>query len=394
MQKIFDTAYKATVQELLNNHLSKENIKAIVLLGSVLDKEAVLKYSDIDILVLLESPDGPGSIDYNDLRKIREIVKTLSKKYEVKISILTHTLDDFRNYLDIEFLKHYSQGKVLYRKKDFKFRDFVEHQIEARGGISELTIKPLIIYNLREMRFQIARKFASLNIFNTSGYIRTYGREFIDRVFETADWCLIYKGIWCKKKKEITEKIVANYGKSINTRPMLKAYSIRKDWNYISDEELQAYIEGEGVKFIFDLIKVVLEDYTSKRIKQRVAAVILKDSKILLLHRFKGSQEYYVLPGGGVEEDESIADALRREIKEETDLSLSELVKIAEFENMGRLEHYFIAFNPKGKMKTSGDTNPQTGIKDEVLWCELSEIPRLKILPERIKAQLFKLFNI
>ncbi len=34
----------------------------------------------------------------------------------------------------------------------------------------------------------------------------------------------------------------------------------------------------------------------------RVAAVIIKDDKILLIRRIKNGQEYYVFPGGGVKE--------------------------------------------------------------------------------------------
>lgn len=52
--------------------------------------------------------------------------------------------------------------------------------------------------------------------------------------------------------------------------------------------------------------------------KTRVRAIIRKDRSILLVHRTKADEEYWVFPGGGVEEtDEDEFAALRRECREE-----------------------------------------------------------------------------
>lgn len=55
-------------------------------------------------------------------------------------------------------------------------------------------------------------------------------------------------------------------------------------------------------------------------IRQRATAVIIKNKKILLMKRIKPGQEYFTFPGGGVEADESIEDALKREVQEECSL--------------------------------------------------------------------------
>jgi ADP-ribose pyrophosphatase YjhB (NUDIX family) len=52
----------------------------------------------------------------------------------------------------------------------------------------------------------------------------------------------------------------------------------------------------------------------------RVAAVILIEGRVLLVRHRAGTAEYHLLPGGGVETGETLAEALRREVREETGL--------------------------------------------------------------------------
>ncbi|MDO9556930.1 MAG: NUDIX hydrolase [Coriobacteriia bacterium] len=52
----------------------------------------------------------------------------------------------------------------------------------------------------------------------------------------------------------------------------------------------------------------------------RVAAVILVGDKLLLVRQRAGGEPYYLLPGGGVDRGETLEQALRREVREETGL--------------------------------------------------------------------------
>ncbi len=49
----------------------------------------------------------------------------------------------------------------------------------------------------------------------------------------------------------------------------------------------------------------------------RVSAVLRREGRILLIRQEKPGKEYWLLPGGGVESGESLADALHREFAEE-----------------------------------------------------------------------------
>ncbi len=49
-------------------------------------------------------------------------------------------------------------------------------------------------------------------------------------------------------------------------------------------------------------------------------AIIVKDGRLVMLYSQK--HRYYKLPGGGIEPDESIVDAMMREVREETGLTV------------------------------------------------------------------------
>jgi ADP-ribose pyrophosphatase YjhB (NUDIX family) len=70
----------------------------------------------------------------------------------------------------------------------------------------------------------------------------------------------------------------------------------------------------------------------NKNPRVRIAGILVKDDKLLLIQHKKNGKEYWLLPGGGVDFGETMQEALKREFIEETNLNINvnELLFISE----------------------------------------------------------------
>ncbi|MFA6307359.1 MAG: NUDIX domain-containing protein [Patescibacteria group bacterium] len=128
---------------------------------------------------------------------------------------------------------------------------------------------------------------------------------------------------------------------------------------------------------------------------KRAAVIIIKDNKILLMHRLKNDREYYTIPGGTLEDEETIEQTAIREIKEETglDISLSEL--LWEYKDEYHHGYYFLAQNINGQVELGGEeldkNNPQNHYALE--WIELKNIKNILLYPRQIAENIYKKFK-
>jgi ADP-ribose pyrophosphatase YjhB (NUDIX family) len=131
---------------------------------------------------------------------------------------------------------------------------------------------------------------------------------------------------------------------------------------------------------------------------QRVRAIIIKDGKVLLMHRIKSGLEYWAFPGGGIEEsDKSPEDGLKRECLEElgVEVEVKELFmnrsSIAPH-RLGQMESFYLCNIVNGEVGTG--TGPEfTRDVDihgsyEVEWLPISEIKNKNVWPVEVRDKI------
>jgi ADP-ribose pyrophosphatase YjhB (NUDIX family) len=119
-----------------------------------------------------------------------------------------------------------------------------------------------------------------------------------------------------------------------------------------------------------------------------VDCIILLDGKVLLIHRCNPPQGW-ALPGGFVEYGETVEDAVRREMKEETGLDLAELRQFRVYSDperdpRGHVVSVVLAARGVGKPKAGDDA-------DRFRLIDLDDIPESDLVFDH--AQILRDFR-
>ena len=126
----------------------------------------------------------------------------------------------------------------------------------------------------------------------------------------------------------------------------------------------------------------------------RASAIIIKGNKILLIHRKKEGREYWVFPGGGIEDNETGEETIVREIKEETGLVCTK-VKLGfateTYEGGNKHPFYFCEVDD-GEIVLGGPEADRHSEQDcyDPQWVELNKVKEINLVPENAKTELLK----
>ena len=116
----------------------------------------------------------------------------------------------------------------------------------------------------------------------------------------------------------------------------------------------------------------------TERVELTVLCLVQDGDRILLQNRVKKDWQGYTLPGGHVEKGESFVDAVQREMREETGLTVLDprLVGVKQFplEEGRYLVLLFKAEHFSGRLKSSDE--------GEMVWVERSRLSELRTVAD------------
>ena len=116
----------------------------------------------------------------------------------------------------------------------------------------------------------------------------------------------------------------------------------------------------------------------------RAGIVLIKDNKVALIERHRAGLDYFVFPGGGMDEGETPEQAAIRETLEELGIEVAIKQKVAEI-NLGPKSRqiYFLVEHVSGEFGTgtgeeftdSDPNDPDEGIYVPI-WMPIAELPQ------------------
>ncbi|MDZ7360805.1 MAG: NUDIX domain-containing protein [candidate division KSB1 bacterium] len=125
--------------------------------------------------------------------------------------------------------------------------------------------------------------------------------------------------------------------------------------------------------------------------RQRAGALIIHNRKLLTYHWRNERKEYWRIPGGGIEPDETPEQAARRELHEELGLPIVIRRQFGPYFRSDKNEWYFLAETNPEKLPADHSEAPEHPCK--VRWLPVEKLADYEIRPPALKWELVEYFH-
>jgi len=299
--------YKQLLEQLYKEILNSFDVKLFIVHGSCSTETVIEDYSDIDLILVIE----PNDISTRKL--MNEIIQ--KNNNGIKVGTTIYTKKEFES-LQVDFKTLYCIYKINNKENYPMF-------------ISDINIPIVNKYTMiQQVKYLIPSKIHELRriLYNPES-------KKIDDIFKNLTHLM--------KNFLFIEEIEYDKGYYDLCKTFSKTYKL-EEFNvdkYFKEENYKKELINY-CNYVIDKLNIVYESTNKKRKSAR--GIILKDDNIILIHRIKENKEYYVYPGGGVEEGETNEQCVSREIKQELGIEIKILKYLYRLEEEKSIEYYFL----------------------------------------------------
>ena len=345
--------YKQLLENLYKEILNKLDVRLFVLHGSCSAGTVIENYSDIDLILVIEP---------NDATTRKVIAEIISKcNNGIKVGTTIYTKKEIES-LQVDFKTQYCLYLINKKENLPLFISDINIPIVNKYSLIQMN-KDMIYGEIHELR----RLLYNENI-----------KEF-DSLF--------------KKLAHLMKKFL--FIEEIEPKGYFQLYKTFSKLYKYDEFDVNKYFEDDNYKkeivkycgYILDKINICVESINKKR--KAVRGIILKDDNIILMHRIKDNKEYYVYPGGGLENGETNEQCVAREIKQEIGINVKILKYLYRLEEEKDIEYYYLCEYLSGEIGTG--TGPEH--TDEIYINNGKYIPEIHKLNEISKLDLKKIIN-
>ncbi len=132
-----------------------------------------------------------------------------------------------------------------------------------------------------------------------------------------------------------------------------------------------------------------IEDKDTRIEGSRYAGIVVKNKKILMIHRIYEGIEYWVFPGGHGRRGELAEETTYREIFEETSITVSNITPAFEFHDLKNqnFDYYFLCDYEDGVPTLIGEESIRNSKENfyEPVWIDFEEFTKINVLPKFAK---------
>lgn len=326
--------YKTTIEKAVAKTIEtfETNLIGIILGGSCGKGEPISEWSDIDLYILLKKHDFLKIQKlYNELIKLSIHVGTTF----YSLNEISNDMLDGKTRIMVYEKNHLNINPTLYGYSLFKNVSYKEVVLNDTNNLPDtLQVFRRMILRVESNEIKIDKKYIKflillLKCYLNMNYFYTNGYEDVINVF-----LKIYNS-------ESTDKLLFDIIKVIkdveSNKKELLDFS-RKAFDFIINE----------------MEKINME----KRVSSR--GIIIEDDCVYAMFRRRikengSKKEYYVIPGGGINENETLEENVIREMKEEFGVDIKINKYLGKDESDETIAHFFSCSITNGTPKLSGE---------------------------------------